>query len=132
MAAETTQPLRLSTGRRCEYVIHHSWSPSTDVGGVNEDDVHVVDDAIGLGVVALAGNIGEVDDLGGGGVGTWKDGAEVVIGVRVLRVGGLERERVRVWRQLFGMRPVSTAREVTDEDLENEEVDPAPPRRGGP
>ena len=95
MAAETTQPLRLSTGRRWEYVIHHSWSPSTDSGGVNEVDVEARDVAIGVGVVALVGSVGDAIGRVGGGAGTMKDGADVVIGVRDLRLGGLERERVR-------------------------------------
>ena len=64
------------------------------------------------------------------GVGTLKDGAEVVIDVRVLKLGGLERDLVRGWRQLLGSRPESRAREVTDEGLEV--VKASPPRRGGP
>ena len=113
-------------------MIHHSWSPSTDAGGANEVDVQVVDVAIGLGVVTLAGNVGDAVARGGGGVGKLKDGAEVVIDARALKTGGLERDRVRGWRQLLGMRPESTVREVTDEDLENEEATASSPRRGGP
>ena len=113
-------------------MIHHSWSPSTDVGGAKEVDVQVVDFAIGLGVVAVAGTIGDVVERGGGCVGKLKDGAEVVIDVRALKLGGLERDLVRGWRQLLGIRPESIAREVTDEGLEKEVVKASPPRRGGP
>ena len=60
-------------------------------------------------------------------MGELNDDAEVVIDARALTVGGLDLERVRGIRQLFGINPEPSVREVADGDFVKEAVGASQP-----